>query len=88
MLIYIIIEGIDYENPCLCDVTSNFWNQFSVDFATVAKGTVFYLAHGEREGGAFRNTSAFAEYEIPNLEYPRVNGAIVLNVHRKGRGLN
>ena len=80
-------DGIDYENFCLCSVTTNFWNQFSVEFATVAKETVFYLGYGERDGGAFKNTSAFAQYEVPNLLYPRVKNAVVLNVHRKGRGL-
>ena len=64
-----------------------FWNQFSIEFASVAKGTIFYLGYGERDGGAFRNTSSFARFEIPNMEYPRVTAAVVLNVHRKGNGL-
>lgn len=80
------VDGIDYNDPCLCNVSGFFWDQFSVDFATVAKETIFYLADGERDGGAFRESSAFAQFEVPNLEYPRVTQTMVLNVHRKGKG--
>ena len=80
--------GIAYGDSCPCSVTDNFWNQFSVEFASVANGTIFYLCYGERKGGAFNNTSAFANYEVPNLSYPRVTNAVTLNIHRRGRGMS
>ncbi len=79
-------EGIDYVNPCLCDVTSNFWSQFSIEFALAAEGTIFYLTNGNRDSGAFSSTSFFAIHEIPNLESPRVTGVVVLDIHTKGEG--
>ena len=79
-------QGIEYVNQCLCKVSFMFWIQFSIDFAKTAKGTIFYLAYGEREGGAFSTKSVFAEYELPNMHYPRVSAAVVLDVHQVGKG--
>ncbi len=73
-------------NQCLCNVSFMFWVQFSIDFAKAAEGTIFYLAYGEREGGPFSTTSIFAEHELPNMQYPRVTAAVVLDIHQEGQG--
>lgn len=67
-------------------MTEAFWAQFSIQFASVASGTVFYLGNGEREGGVFQPDSNFAQYELPRLSPPRVNGVVVIVIHRKERG--
>ena len=83
---WIHLGGIQYEGSCPCSVTTDFWVQFSTEFAQAARGTIFYLGYGERNGGTFQSTSFFATVEIPNLEYPRVTSAVVIVVHRKGEG--
>ena len=67
-------------------MTEAFWAQFSVQFASVASGTVFYLGNGEREGGVFRPDSNFAQYELPQLSPLRVSGVVVMVIHRKEKG--
>ena len=80
------IGGIDYSNSCPCGVTEAFWAQFSIQFASVASGTVFYLGNGEREGGVFQPNSNFAQYELPQLSPPRVSEVVVMVIHREEKG--
>ena len=79
--------GIDFENPCLCSVTGNFWHQFSVEFGLAAEGSTFYLADGEDKDGAFRNNSFFATVELPSMRDDAVTRLVALIVHRKGVGM-
>lgn len=79
-------DGIDYINSCLCSVSGSFWERFSIEFATAANGSVFYLGYGERSGGTFQQDSFFALYELPNLSPPRVSDVVVMVVHREKQG--
>ena len=67
-------------------MTEAFWAQFSIQFVSVASGMVFYLGNGEREGGVFQPNSNFAQYELPQMNPPRVSGVIVMVIHRKEKG--
>ena len=80
------LGSIDFDNECPCSVRNAFWRQFSVQFAQVASGAVFYLADGEHINGTFSNTSFFSTAELPNLRDDSVTRLIVLLVHREGVG--
>ena len=84
LCIMIFIGGIDFENNCSCNVTGQFWTQFSLEFSQVATGNAFYLTDGEDASGAYRNDSFFAKVELPNVNITRL---IALVIHRKGKGI-
>ena len=86
IILLICIDGMDYSNSCPCGVTEAFWAQFSIQFASVASDTVFYLVNGEREGGVFQPSSNFAEYELPQLSPSCVSEVVIMVAHRKGQG--
>ncbi len=65
----------------------DFFEQFSLLFARAARGTIFFLGYGEREGGTFDETSFFAKYELPNLNPTEVTRVVVMLVHRRGEGV-
>ena len=83
---FIVLGGIDYDNPCLCNVTNLFWEQFSYLFSQAAKGIVFYLSNGERRNGTYRTTSIFSRVELPSLNTAVVSKVVALVIHRKGKG--
>ena len=85
-LLPLCTDGIDYSNSCPCAVTEAFWAQFSIQFASVASGSVFYLGNGEREGGLFQSDSNFAQYESPRLSPPQVKEVVVMVIHKEGHG--
>lgn len=78
--------GIDYTNYCLCNVTNQFWIQFSINFAQAARATDYWLGDGERPGGAYQSSSCFGSVELPNMTASAVNEVVVLLVHREGYG--
>ena len=78
--------GIEYDNPCPPMPTTSFWASFSCMLGVNAKGTVFWLAWGERPGGTFQMGNFFALYEFPALVAPRVTKLVVFDVHREGMG--
>ena len=75
--------GIDYVNDCLCSVSGNFWDRFSVYFARASSGSGYWLGDGERDGGAFYSSSDFSTFELPNMNADEV---VAIVVHRKGKG--
>ena len=75
--------GIDYVNDCLCSVSGNFWDRFSVDFARASSGSAYWLGDGQRDGGAFSSSSYFSTVELPNMNADEV---VAIVVHRKGKG--
>ena len=75
--------GIDYVNECLCSVSGNFWDRFSVDFARASSGSAYWLGDGQRDGGAFSSSSYFSTVELPNMNADEV---VAIVVHRKGKG--
>ena len=78
--------GIEYDNPCPSMPTTSFWASFSCMLGVNAKGTVFWLAWGERLNGTFQMGNFFALYEFPALVPPRVTKLVVFDVHREGMG--
>lgn len=78
--------GIDFQSPCLCSVTGEFWTQFSKEFAQAAQENVFFLTDGQADGGAFRNNSFFSTVELPNLRDESVTRLITLIIHEEGKG--
>ncbi len=74
-------DGIEYDEKCNCKVSYAFFEEFSFRFAKAARGTIFYLGHGESTNGAFNKMSIFAEIEIPNLDSTSVRSAVILVVH-------
>jgi ADP-ribosyl cyclase 2 len=78
--------GIDYDNVCLCSVTTKFWDQFSLLFSQSAKGTVFFLGDGEKSVGAYSRTSTFGRVELPNLDANVVTRVVALIIHRQDYG--
>ena len=49
-------------------------------FALSARGTAFFLGYGEKRNGTFQNSSFFSQYELPNLNPPRVTEVVVMVV--------
>lgn len=78
--------GIDYITDCNCDVTGEFWHEFSALFAQVASDNALFLGNGERSFGAYSNQSYFATVEIPNMIPGKVKRVVALIVHRRGKG--
>jgi len=70
-------KGFNYVS-CSCHWNESqlgtFWRAASVQFAKNARGVVHVLVNGTRRDGepAFRNTSTFAEVELPNLNAKEV----------------
>ena len=81
-------DGIDFTNNCSCDVTTQFWTQFSREFARSASGVTFYMGDGESMDGAFRNNSFFATEELPFMPAGVVTHVVALVIHEKGKGIN
>ena len=80
------MPGVDCVNPCDGNPGTQFWASFSDLLGMRAEGVVFWLAWGERPGGTYKDTSFFALYEFPALEFPRVSKLVVLDVHQEGVG--
>lgn len=78
--------GIDYDTPCDCDVTGEFWYEFSALFAQASSGTALFLGNGERTNGAYSDQSYFATVEIPNMTN-RVERVAALIIHEKRTGM-
>ena len=51
---------------------SHSGKHFSSYFGQAAGGIVYWIGDGNREEGAYQNDTIFAEYEFPELAYPRV----------------
>ena len=81
----LLTGGIEYYNDCRPEPVTAFWEEFSIQFATVAEGTVYWLTLGNA-GMAYHNNSFWATAEIPNLMPPRVSEVVVLDVHEKQVG--
>ncbi|XP_070538425.1 ADP-ribosyl cyclase/cyclic ADP-ribose hydrolase-like [Ptychodera flava] len=76
--------GINYETcdgECRNKATEAYWGPTSAKFASLAEGKVTVLLNGSRAGGAFRNTSFFTRYELPNLNPEKVTVVNVLVTH-------
>lgn len=83
-LIINFADGIDYDCDCNDTPKTQFWKQFSINFAKAAKGIAFYLGTNRR-GGAYWDGTSFARYEIPNLNHEVTKVvAIVLNENTEG----
>ena len=78
-------DGIDYNTPCNCDVTGEFWVEFSALFAQSASGNAIFLGNGERSGGAYSDQSYFATVEIPNMT-DEVYRIVTLIIHERETG--
>ena len=78
--------GIDYSNPCSGKPYFSFFVAFSCKLAQSAEGVVFWVGDGERQNGAYRSDSYFAEYEFPKLRSSRVTKLVIIDVHKEGRG--
>ena len=78
--------GIDYTNPCPDNPATSFWAKFSCILGESASGISFWMGNGERDGGAYRNTSFFTQYEFVKLNPPDDTKLIVIDVHRMDVG--
>ncbi|XP_077987988.1 ADP-ribosyl cyclase/cyclic ADP-ribose hydrolase-like [Glandiceps talaboti] len=67
------------------DAVGAFWQQASIVFAEEAVGIVSIMLDGSRDGGAFRDNSIFALYELPNLRTGRVTLVRILLVYTSTR---
>lgn len=81
-----IIAGIDYYGVCDAAVSGAFWQEFSALLAQASDEFTFFLANGERAGGAFSCKSYFATVEIPHLN-AQVTTVVAIIVHREHTGL-
>ena len=72
---------LDTVNPCPVQPSAAFWKAFSSHFGEAGKGVVFFVADGNRKGGAYENTSFFATVEFPKLTHPRVVRLIVIDIY-------
>lgn len=76
---------LDTVNPCPPEPLTGFWEAFSIHFADAGKGVVFWIGDGNREGGAYQNTSFFTTEEFPRLTYPRVVRLIAIDIYSCGQ---
>jgi len=81
----LLTGGIEYDNDCTAEPVTAFWKEFSIQFATVAQGAVYWLTLGNT-GMAYRDNSFWATAELPNLMPSRVSEVVVLDVHEKQVG--
>ena len=75
---------LDMVNPCPVEPTVGFWKSFSAHFGESGKTVVFWIGDGNREGGAYQNTSFFTTVEFPRLTYPRVIRLIAMDIYDCG----
>ena len=75
---------LDTVNPCPIEPTVAFWKSFSAHFGESGKTVVFCIGNGNREGGAYQNTSFFTAVEFPRLTYPRVIRLIAIDIYNCG----
>ena len=75
---------LDTVNPCPTQPTASFWEAFSIHFADAGKGIVFWIGDGNRQGGAYQNTSFFTTVEFPRLTHPRVTRLIAIDIYECG----
>ena len=72
---------LDTVNPCPAQPTVSFWKAFSIHFAEAGKDIVFWIGDGNREGGAYQNTSFFTTVEFPRCTHPRVTQLIAIDIY-------
>ena len=75
---------LDTVNPCPAEPTVGFWKAFSAHFGDSGKDVIFWIGDGNREGGAYQNTSFFTTVEFPRLAYPRVIRLIAIDIYDCG----
>ena len=75
---------LDTVNPCPMKPTAAFWEAFSSHFGEAGKGIVFWVGDGNKEGGAYQNTSFFTTVEFPKLTFPRVIRLIAVDIYECG----
>ena len=73
--------SLDTVNPCSFTPVVAFWQAFSSNFGESAEGIVYWIGDGNREGGAYQNTTLFTEYGFPKLLYPRVYRLVAIVIH-------
>ncbi|XP_015761884.1 PREDICTED: ADP-ribosyl cyclase/cyclic ADP-ribose hydrolase-like [Acropora digitifera] len=83
-------DGINYtECPKGCDIVP-FWEEASSRFALNASGVVRVLLNGSNRNAsgfpspAYRKSSFFAQFELPNMRPARVTKLLVLVMHTIG----
>ena len=75
-------QMLDTVNPCpLPGPTSVFWGKFSCSLAESTRGLAFWIGYGNRKGGAYQESSFFANYEFPKLTPDRVNGLVAIDIY-------
>ena len=71
---------LDVVNPCpmVPGPTTVFWEKFSCLLGESATGSTFWIGYGDKAGGAYQNSSFFANYEFPKLTSDRVKRLVVI----------
>jgi len=74
---------LDTINPCPMTPgpTVAFWEKFSCLLGESASGIAFWVGDGDRNGGAYKDTSFFANYEFPKLILARVNRLVAIDIY-------
>lgn len=74
---------LDTVNPCpmMPGPTTVFWQKFSCLLGESAEGISFWVGYGDKQGGAYQDTSFFANYEFPKLTPDRVNRLVVIDMY-------
>ena len=74
---------LDTVNPCPMTPgpTTVFWQKFSCVLGESAMGIAFWLGYGDKVGGAYQDSSFFAEYEFPKLTPDRVQRLVVIDMY-------
>lgn len=72
---------LDTANPCPIAPVAAFWQDFASRFGKAGAGIVYWIGDGNREGGAYQNTSLFSQIEFPKLTYPRVYRMVIMVIH-------
>ena len=72
---------LDTFNPCPIAPVVAFWQEFSSRFGKSAEGIVYWIGDGNRDGGAYQNTTLFSKYEFPKLTYPKVYRMVIMVIH-------
>ena len=72
---------LDTVNPCPIAPVAAFWQEFASRFGKSGAGIVYWIGDGNREGGAYQNTTLFSKFEFPKLTYPRVYRMVIMVIH-------